>query len=66
MQHKKIPLADTKAFSSFFLDYINQKETLRPFYNRFPEPSNFKEQIADKSSFPRQHREVLVAALQKQ
>ena len=66
MQHKKIPLADTKAFSSFFLDYINQKETLRPFYNRFPEPSNFKEQIADKSSFPRHHREVLVAALLKQ
>ena len=66
MQHKKIPLADTKAFSSFFLDYINQKETLRPFYNRFPKPANFKEQIADKSSFPRQHREVLVAALQKQ
>lgn len=67
MQHKKIPLADTKVFSSFFLDYLQQKETLRPFYNRFPLPENFKDQIAEKSkSYPIGHREVLVATLQKQ
>lgn len=67
MHHKKIPLADTKAFSSFFLDYIQQKETLRPFYNRFPLPENFKAQIAEKSkAFPQQHRKVLVSVLQKQ
>ncbi len=67
MQHKKIPLADTKAFSSFFLDYIEQKETLKPFYHRFPVPENFKEQIREKSlSFPAAHRKILVGALQEQ
>ena len=67
MQHKKIPLADTKAFSSFFLDYIQQKETLKPFYNRFPLPLNFKDQIKEKAnSFPALHRRVLVSSLQKQ
>src|SRR3990170_6694769 len=67
MQHKKIPLADTKAFSLFFLDYIQQKESLKPFYNRFPLLENFKDQIREKaSSFPYTHREVLVSTLQKQ
>lgn len=67
MQHKKIPLADTKAFSSFFLDYINQKESLTPYYHRFPRLENFKDQIEDKSrSFPGYHRDVLAASLQRQ
>jgi len=67
MQHKKIPLADTKAFSQFFLDYIRQKENLRPFYHRFPVPENFLDQIREKSqSFPVGHRKVLVSTLQKQ
>jgi bacillithiol biosynthesis cysteine-adding enzyme BshC len=67
MQHKKIPLADTKAFSSFFLDYIQQKETLTPFYQRFPLPRNFPDQIAEKSkSYPASYRELLVSTLRKQ
>lgn len=67
MQHKKIPLADTKAFSSFFLDYINQKESLKPFYHRFPLPENFKDQITEKSrSFSHHHRSVLASSLEKQ
>ena len=67
MQHKKISLADTKAFSTFFLDYIAQKETLKPFYHRFPLPENFRDQVAEKSKrFPPEHRETLVAELQKQ
>ena len=67
MQHKTIPLADTKAFSSFFLDYIQQKQTLRPFYHRFPVVENFKDQIAEKSgAFPAVHRAALVSSLQKQ
>lgn len=67
MLHKQIPLAETKAFSSFFLDYLEQKETLRPFYHRFPCPENFKDQITEKSkSFPQHHREVLVSVLKKQ
>jgi bacillithiol biosynthesis cysteine-adding enzyme BshC len=67
MQHKKIPLADTKAFSSFFLDYIQQKETLRPFYHRFPLPANFPDQIAEKAkSYPASYRELLISTLRKQ
>src|SRR5690606_22846909 len=64
MQHKKIPLADTKSFSSFFLDYIQQKESLKPFYHRFPILENFKDQIQDKSqTFPQTHRDVLTRVL---
>lgn len=67
MQHKKVPLADTKAFSPFFLDYIQQKDILKPFYHRFPVPENFKAQIAEKSqSFPADHRKLLVSVLKKQ
>jgi bacillithiol biosynthesis cysteine-adding enzyme BshC len=67
MQHKKIPLADTKAFPQFFLDYIQQKETLKQFYHRFPVPENFKDQIRDKfTSFPSKNREALVSTLQRQ
>lgn len=67
MQHKKIPLANTKAFSSFFLDYINRNESLTPFYHRFPQPQNFQDQITEKlKSFPGKHREILVSSLQRQ
>lgn len=67
MQHKLIPLADTKAFSSFFLDYIQQKETLKPFFHKFPVLAGFRDQIAEKGkAFPARHREVLVSTLQKQ
>lgn len=67
MQLNKISLADTKSFSPFFLDYIQQKETLKSFYNRFPLPGNFKDQITEKTnSFSNEHRKNLVAVLQKQ
>lgn len=67
MQLKKIPLADTKAFTPFFLDYLEQKNSLKPFYNRFPAIENFKEQIHDKTkTFPIHNRQVLVSTLQKQ
>jgi bacillithiol synthase len=64
MQLKKVAFADTHSFSSSFLDYIQPKETLKPFYHRFPHPPNFKEQLAEKgTSFPANHRAVLVSAL---
>lgn len=67
MQHKKISLSETKAFSPFFIDYIQQKNTLKPFYHRFPLLQNFAAQIHEKSNaFPQKHREVLVATLKKQ
>lgn len=67
MQLKKFPLPDTRAFNSFFLDYIEGKETLKPFYNRFPRIENFKEQIRDKQQvFPAETRKTLVEVLKKQ
>jgi bacillithiol biosynthesis cysteine-adding enzyme BshC len=67
MQVQKIPFADTNAFSKFFLDYIDRKDLLKQFYSRFPEVSNFNDQIKDKAaSFPKQHRDMLVTALQEQ
>jgi bacillithiol biosynthesis cysteine-adding enzyme BshC len=67
MKLDKVPLADTHSFSPFFLDYISKKESLKPFYNHYPSLENFPDQIAEKArSFPREHRETLVAELQKQ
>lgn len=67
MQLKKVPLADTKSFSPFFLDYMQQKESLKPFYHRFPSLTSIKEQLADKAkSFSTSSRQILVEALQNQ
>ena len=66
MQLDKIALAETHAFSPFFLDYIEQKESLKPYYNRYPSLENFTAQISEKSSFPEEHRVVLMTALQNQ
>lgn len=64
---QKIPLADTRAFSTFFTDYIDQKNSLQPYYNRVARIENFKDQIQDKAqSFPSRHRQVLCTVLQKQ
>jgi bacillithiol synthase len=66
MQLDKIPLAETHAFNSFFLDYIDQKESLKPFYHRYPAVANFQAQLAEKQSFPQATRQVLTAALREQ
>jgi bacillithiol synthase len=67
MQLEKIPLSETHAFNSFFLDYIEQKQTLKPFYNRYPDINNFADQIKEKeSAFPSSTRELLVSVLENQ
>lgn len=67
MQLSKVPLHKTQAFSDFFLDYIQQKETLSPFYNRFPSLSAFGEQIDQKKkSFPSSVRAILTDTIQQQ
>ncbi|MFZ1808939.1 MAG: bacillithiol biosynthesis cysteine-adding enzyme BshC [Cyclobacteriaceae bacterium] len=67
MQNTKIPFKDTKIFSPFFLDYIHQKDSLKRFYNRFPNISEFKAQIQDKQkSFSEQSRNKLHACLKEQ
>lgn len=65
MDCQYLPLASTGQFSSLFLDYINKKDILFPFYQRYPELSAFKEQINDKA-FDGSKRQVLVDALERQ
>lgn len=45
-----ISFRDTKYFSDFVCDYLDKKEELQPFYNRFPTLDNFKLQINEKQS----------------
>lgn len=66
MNLQKIPFRNTQAFSEVFLKYMEAHPSLRPFYSRFPEISNFKEQIVEKASFPEATRKVLVETLQRQ
>jgi len=67
MQIRKIALAETRSFSSFFLDYIQQKKTLQKFYHRFPSIDQFKDQINEKSkAFTDENRNILADVLQSQ
>jgi bacillithiol synthase len=67
MRIQKLELADTQAFSTFFLDYIGQKENLKPFYSFFPSLENFNAQIEHKTkSFPESSRNTLSEVLQEQ
>ncbi|MBE9489904.1 MAG: bacillithiol biosynthesis cysteine-adding enzyme BshC [Bacteroidetes bacterium] len=62
-----ITFRDTNYFSSLICDYLDENSDLRPFYNRFPNLENFKDQIDEKqSSFKSDTRTVLVEALKKQ
>ena len=66
MTTRKIDFQDTHAFSSFFLDYIQQKVSLQKFYHHFPLKENLIHQIKEKSAFPQAKRSVLVEELVKQ
>ena len=67
MQVDYIPFSETGYFSSLISDYLDEKQDLKPFYNRFPNIENFKPQIEEKeASFNRQTRNVLVETLKKQ
>lgn len=65
MRTETISLDETDCFSSFFIDYINEKETLKPFYSSFPSVKNFKSAITNRN-FPATNRKVLVEVLQEQ
>ena len=65
MHTESIPLDETHCFSSFFLDYINQKPELNSFHSGFPSIEGFKHQI-EKRNFNDAHRMVLVEVLAEQ
>ncbi len=62
-----LPFKQTGYFSDLICDYIDNKESLKPFFNRFPKIENFKDQIEEKSAnYPDENRSILYDALQKQ
>ncbi|GAB3539349.1 bacillithiol biosynthesis cysteine-adding enzyme BshC [Spirosoma fluminis] len=65
MDCQYLPLSSTGQFSQLFLDYLDQKDSLSPFYSRFPELAAFKEQLQDKT-FDESKRRVLVKSLERQ
>ncbi|WP_318312414.1 bacillithiol biosynthesis cysteine-adding enzyme BshC [Flagellimonas crocea] len=67
MEVECIPFKDTGYFSQLICDYIDQKEVLAPFFNRFPLPENFTAQISEKAvNYPKSNRAVLVSSLKRQ
>ena len=65
MKIEKIDLGETGNFSPIFLDYLQQKEQLRPFYHLFPSLENFEKQIRQKE-FSNEKRRVLAEVLKEQ
>ena len=48
MTLEKLDFSQINAFSPIFLDYIQQKDTLRTFYHRPPQLDSFGDQLAEK------------------
>ncbi|GAB4026083.1 bacillithiol biosynthesis cysteine-adding enzyme BshC [Spirosoma koreense] len=65
MDCQYLSLASTGQFSPLFLDYISQKDSLKSFYNHFPEITAFRKQIEEKT-FDDAKRRVLVSTLERQ
>ena len=65
METKTIKLEQTNYFSSLMLDYVNQREELAPFYNRFPTQDSYFLQAKEKLNNYK-HRDLLVEVLNKQ
>ncbi|MGB3607713.1 bacillithiol biosynthesis cysteine-adding enzyme BshC [Psychroserpens sp.] len=62
-----IPFRDTHYFSNFICDYLDEKDTLKELYNRFPNLDNFEAQIEEKKgSFKQDSRSELVHVLKDQ
>ena len=65
MKLEKVTLDETECFAPIFLDYINQKDALKPFYNTFPSVENFEKLIKDRQ-LSEDHRAILVHVLNRQ
>lgn len=65
MRSDKIELHETHQFSPIFLDYLSEKENLKPFYSLPPTPDSFKEQIQQKK-FPQDRRLLIKKVLEEQ
>lgn len=62
-----LPYKKTGYFSKLITDYLDEKKSLRPFYNRFPRLAEFEGQIQEKKvQYTDQHRSVLTEVLATQ
>ncbi|GAA4239473.1 bacillithiol biosynthesis cysteine-adding enzyme BshC [Postechiella marina] len=67
MQQDHIPFRNTGYFSKLMCDYLDENQSVKTFYNRFPNIDNFKNQIEEKTNtFTLASRETLVSVLKKQ
>ncbi|WP_405565961.1 bacillithiol biosynthesis cysteine-adding enzyme BshC [Polaribacter sp. Asnod6-C07] len=67
MKVTQIPFKKTGFFSKTMLDYLEQKKTINPFYNNFPDINGFQKQIEEKrKTFALETRLVLADALKNQ
>ena len=48
MKFTHIPFQKTGFFSKTMTDYLDQKESLQPYYNNFPDLKGFAAQIKEK------------------
>jgi bacillithiol biosynthesis cysteine-adding enzyme BshC len=51
METDCIRYQDSGYFNSLIVDYLSEKETVQPLYNRFPKLEHFKAQIEEKKQF---------------
>ena len=67
MAKECISFKETGYFSELICDYLEQTDSLKAFYNRFPNLDNFDKQIENKANtFSSKSRAVLVNELQEQ
>ena len=67
MKISQIPFKKTGFFSKIMIDYLEQNELIRPFYNHFSDFRGFKDQLIEKeNSYTQETRKVLVEALNNQ
>lgn len=65
MRVEKVDFKNTGCFSPIFLDYLEEKESLKDFYNYPPKPESFQKQIKIKE-FNQPKRDTLNATLTSQ
>ncbi|MHC5353470.1 bacillithiol biosynthesis cysteine-adding enzyme BshC [Myroides sp. LJL115] len=67
MPNDTITFQNSGYFSKLMVDYLNQKSTLEPLYNRAASLENFHAQILEKQeNYSSKNRDQLFSALQKQ
>ena len=65
MNKIEIPYQDTGYFSKLISDYLDEKETLKPFYNHYSDINSFQSIIEERKSLPI-NRDILVKSLRRQ